>query len=998
MHINEHTAAGDFLHGFDIVSVTDLPELESKGVFARHRETGCEVYHLLNDDEENLFSYSFLTPPVDSTGVAHILEHSVLCGSKNYPLKDPFLILAKQSVKTFLNAMTFPDKTVYPASSMVEADYFNLMTVYGDAVFFPLLDPWIFRQEGHRIELDDDGTASVQGIVFNEMRGNYSTFDTIAGDWSVRSILEGTLYAHDSGGDPACIPDLTYEQFREFHRKYYHPVNCRIFLYGNIPTGKQLSVLQEKFLSQFSRAPAVPPIDPVERRSEPRTLHIPAPSKDGDTRCTVHLNWLLGEITDAVTLMEAALVSEILFGHDGAILSRALLESALGEDIAPSSGLETELRYLCYSAGLRGVPREDAGKVERLILETLEKVAVNGISSEELDTAVHSLDFSNREIRRSHGPFALSHMRRSLRGWIHGYGPEQTLRFIPAFDRVKERIAADAGYIPGLIRTWFLDNGHRDLVVVYPDPEYEKRLDDQLSRIAAEALTAGQDKKSALLAEKKDLADHQQQAEAPEALARIPHVSRDDLPAMTETVPAEIGFSGSVPVIRHELPTNGIAYMDIAFPVDTLTVDEYLLLPLFATVLTSSGMDGLSWVEASALSARYTGALGTMLFTSSTVPGYAPPVSLPAGSVGRDYLIVRVRMLEELVDPALNVVFRCIETADFSDSDRLEDLLAEYRNDFESSLAPAGNLYASSLAAAGTGRSKAVDELWNGITQLEYVRTLYSRSRDPGALSALAEQLSALRKRIVASGMIISLTGTASALSVTERVLAQYTPGYCSPLPAEPLPGDRLFSAISRQVGGSGRVLIESSVQVGFAAAVLPAVRFGDASQGTQTVLAHYLSSGPLWERIRMAGGAYGAFCQTDLLEGLCVFSSYRDPSPLSSLDVFYQSLSHVAKNPIDETALEKIIIGCYSREVQPRSPSDKGFVSFIRLLYGITDTVRREKTESILSVTPAALAECSRELSQQWIHARQCVLAGKRMLETNKSDSFTGIVHRFTV
>lgn len=998
MHTTEHAAAGDFLHGFDIVSVTDLSELDSKGVFARHRETGCEVYHLLNDDEENLFSYAFLTPPVDSTGVAHILEHSVLCGSKNYPLKDPFLILAKQSVKTFLNAMTFPDKTVYPASSMVEADYFNLMEVYGDAVFFPLLDPWIFRQEGHRIELDDDGTASVQGIVFNEMRGNYSSFDTIAGDWSVRSILEGTLYTHDSGGDPACIPELTYEQFREFHRKYYHPVNCRIFLYGNIPTEKQLAFLQDKFLSSFSHAPAVSPLAPVQRRSAPRTLHIPAPSKDSDNRCTVHLNWLLGEASDAQSLMEAALVSEILLGHDGAPLSRALLESGLGEDVAPSSGLETELRYLCYSAGLRGVKREDAERVERLILETLEEVASGGISPEELETAVHSLDFSNREIRRSHGPFALTHMRRSLRGWIHGFGPEQTLRFIPAFERVKERLAADSGYIPRLIRTWFLDNGHRDLVVVYPDPDYENRLDDHLSRIAAEALAAGDEKRAALFAEKQDLAAHQDAPDSPEALARIPHVSRRDLPAMTETIPAEIGFSASVPLVRHEVPANGIAYMDIAFPVDTFTADEYLLLPLFASVLTSSGMDGLNWVEASALSARYTGGLGTMLFTSSTVPGYLPPVPLPAGTVGRDYLIIRVKMLEELAEPAVDFVFRCIETADFSDTGRLEDLLAEYRNDLESSLAPAGHHYASLLAAALTSRSKAVDELWNGITQIDYIRELYTSCKNGQELTNLSGRLSRLRKHLCSGGMLVSLTGTGSALSLTEKALAPHAAAYSSPIPADPLPEEQLYSAITHQVGGSGRLLVEGPLQVGFAAAALPAVRFGDPAQGSQTVLSHYLSSGPLWERIRMAGGAYGAFCQMDLLEGLCIFSSYRDPSPLSSLDVFYQSLSETGRTPIDDTTLEKVITGCYSREVQPRSPADKGFISFIRLLYGITDAQRREKIESILAVTPARLAECSRELSQQWILARQCVLAGKKLLDANKSNSFTGIVHRFTV
>ncbi|HPX47914.1 MAG TPA: insulinase family protein, partial [Treponemataceae bacterium] len=284
---------GTKLHGFEIIESRALPEINAVGVFARHEATGLEVFHLVNSDEENLFAYAFLTPPSDSTGVAHILEHSVLCGSKNYPLKDPFIVLAKQSVKTFLNAMTFPDKTVYPASSMVEADYFNLMSVYGDAVFFPLLDEATFRQEGHRFEFAEDGSVSIQGIVFNEMRGNYSSFDSIAGDWSLRSLLGGTPYDHDSGGDPADIPALTYKQFVQFHRTWYHPGNCRVFLCGNIPTEKQLALLQEQFLQHFGPRPAAVDFGSVRPFESPVEFDIPAPAGEQSdlSKVTVLLHW-----------------------------------------------------------------------------------------------------------------------------------------------------------------------------------------------------------------------------------------------------------------------------------------------------------------------------------------------------------------------------------------------------------------------------------------------------------------------------------------------------------------------------------------------------------------------------------------------------------------------------------------------------------------------------------------------------------------------------------
>lgn len=993
---------GEKIHGFEIVGITDLSELKSTGIYARHEVTGLEVYHLLNGDEENLFAYAFMTPPADSTGVAHILEHSVLCGSKNYPLKDPFMVLAKQSVKTFLNAMTFPDKTVYPASSMVEADYVNLMSVYGDAVFFPLLEEWVFRQEGHRFEFDDGGKVSIQGVVFNEMRGNYSSFDSIAGDWSLRSLLDGTPYEHDSGGDPADIPALTYEQFRAFHEKYYHPVNCRVFLSGNIPTEKQLKLLQERFLSHFGPAEKPVSVEPVKPFSAPREMEVPAPA--GEERelsgVTVMLNWLLPDSTDTVALLEANLLAEILLGHDGAPLSRALLESGLGEDIAPSSGLETEIRHMCFSAGLRGVQKGKERDFEKLVMGTIRNLAREGIPPEELETAVRSIDFSNREVRRSGGPFALTLMRRSLRGWIHGYGPDETLRYIPAFEEVKRRIAGDPDYLRSLIRRWFIENTHRSLVTVYPDPDYEKRLEDQLAT-RVRLFEAGLDdaKRKELLERQAAFFAFQKETDSPEILSRIPHLARGDLPLVTEHIETGIRFSNAVPVLVHEQPTNGIAYADFAVPVDVLDPEDYQLLPFFSSVFSGMGLGGLSWAETSALSAKLTGGLGTMLFTSSTVPGTKAPEPLPQTVCGRDMLIVRVKMLEELCDEAVDLVFRFFREADFSDTKRLVDLLLEYRNDLDSSLAPAGNQYAVSRAGYATGLSKTVDEVWNGLSQVRFVRDLSAKIGEPSHAAELSARLDRIRGRLLSAGMTVNLTGTKEILEKLLVRLDLHTASFTAPVPPAETDRTRLLEIARGSVPeGVELELVSSALQVGFAATVLPSPVYGTSEQPVDTVFGHWLANGSLWEKVRTSGGAYGVFAYPDSLEDIFVFSTYRDPSPLKSLEIFREALESASLAPVDPVSLEKTITGAYSREVQPRSPSDRGFTAFIRILYGITDELRKQKLERIVSVTGDDIQNCARRMLDDWPSARSAVLGGKKMLKDGGKSFFSGKVTRYTV
>ncbi|MEA1910296.1 MAG: insulinase family protein, partial [Spirochaetota bacterium] len=400
---------GDSIHGFTLTSVSDLKEYKGKGYTFKHNKTGLELFHLHNDDTENLFSFSFKTPAYDNSGVAHILEHSVLSGSEKYPVKDPFMSLMKGSMNTFLNAMTYPEKTVYPAASPVEKDYFNMMSVYADAVFFPLLKKEVFHQEGHRLEFDEDGNLKIVGIVFNEMKGAYSDHDSIVGEWCYRSLLPDTQYCYDSGGEPEAIPDLSYEQFKKYHETYYHPSNCKVFLYGNIPSEKQLGFLDEKFLNTFEFKEVNTEIREQIRWEKPSFMELTSPlteNEDPRGKSTIAVNWLMNSIGNPLDLLSLEVLSEILLSNTGSPLYKSIIDSGLGEDISPVSGLETDVRELIFSVGIRGTDPDKKEPFEKLIENEFKKLVEKGLPSDTVKGALKRVEFRNREIKGG-APFGL---------------------------------------------------------------------------------------------------------------------------------------------------------------------------------------------------------------------------------------------------------------------------------------------------------------------------------------------------------------------------------------------------------------------------------------------------------------------------------------------------------------------------------------------------------------------------------------------------------------
>ena len=1002
--------------GFEILDVRELPEFGTDGlkvlaIWAKHQKSGAEVFHVYNDDSENLFSFNFATPPTNSTGAAHILEHSVLCGSASYPLKDAFLVLAQGSLQTFLNAMTYPDKTLYPASSVNEHDYFNLMSVYGDAVFRPLLSEWTFMQEGHHLFFSPEGKLQISGVVYNEMKGAYSSLDAYAGLWSFKAVLPGTPYEFESGGDPECIPELDWQGLKDFHRAWYSPANCRVFLAGNIPTEKQLEFLNEKFFSSLPAGNKNAPIPKTERWQSPRSFRIPCPA-GAEQKPTVLLSWLCGDVSDTVETLALTTLTEILLGHDGSPLTRALIDSALGEDLSPVSGFERDLRETSFCVGLRGVQplevrgirgldyeepglsiEEAAKKVEALIIGELERLEKEGIPKEEIEAALLGMEFSNREIRRSGGPFSLVWMSRSLRAWLHGGNPWDNLLFVPPFSDLKKRIEADGSYFEKMIRRYFLDNPHRAFIIIEPKENFLEEKETALAaRLEEIEKSLGSAAKEAILKKAAELQATQEKEDAPEALAAIPHLSRSDLSHEIETVKREYANVSGAPAFFHPIFTNGISYVDLAFPLDLFSPEDYLWFPFFSRTVVSMGLPGMDYGEVSSLLARIAGDFHAMLHSSPQTPGTNREEKLPTGNLdlrSRDWIIFRLKALDEKIGASLELALRLITEADFSDLRRIRDLVLEMKNDLDSSLAPAGHIFASGFSSRLFSRSRIIDELWCGLDQLLFVHKLSNMD-----VSEISAKLKSIQAALSGYGVLINLTSGAPGLAEGEigRLFGSFGPPRARKSASEDREGFTSLSEI-KSPGDKANVFASPSLQVGFAAMSLKASPFGSQFQAAELVFSHLLSTGALWEDIRMKGGAYGAFARVDHLEGFFSFLTYRDPNPLRSLDAFNSIIK--ARNSdclrsIGRQNVDKAVIGTYARETHPHTPAEKGLADFLRFLSGIEDSHRSERLKGIIALSESEIDAVPKRLAEETGFSHPVIITGNS--EAEKAASRLGV------
>ncbi|NTU85177.1 MAG: peptidase M16, partial [Chloroflexales bacterium] len=733
-------------HGFELLRDEQIPELNTRALLYRHVKTGAELLSLVTDDENKCFGVTFRTPPADHTGIAHILEHSVLCGSRKYPVKKPFFELVKSSVKTFLNAMTYPDKTTYPVASTNLADFYNLVDVYLDAVFFPLISPETLQQEGWHYELAEKGDPlNFRGVVFNEMKGQYSSPEYVLYRAGQSALFPDTTYGLSSGGDPKYIPDLSYEQFRQFHATLYHPSNARLFFYGDDDPERRLVIL-DACLAQFERADSPSQIGRQARFAAPRSAEqtYTAPADGASKKGMVTVSWMVGEETDVTRVFALDILSYILIGTAAAPLYKALLDSRLGESLTGGGYNDGQLQHT-FSVGLKGIDPADAPKVEDLILTTLRRLADEGIDPEQVASALNTVEFSLRENNTGSFPRGLSLMLRSMGTWLYDGDPLAALRFEAPLAAVRAAVERGERLFETLISETLLDNPHRVRVLLRPDPaQAERDAAEEQARLAAARERMSEADLDRIIAETEALRRLQEEPDLPEDLAKIPTLTIGDLDRQSKTIPTELREAGGAPLLFHDLFTNGIVYLDLAFDLRALPADLLPFAPLFARALTEMGTAKEDYVRLVQRIGRETGGV------------WAAPMSAAHLQSG-DYLgrfVVRGKATLARAPQLLAIIRDILLTVRLDDQERFRQIVTRARAGKESSLVPSGNAYARRRVAARLDASEWAEEEMGGIASLFFLRDLERRVADdwPGVLA----QLEAVRRHLVNRGSLVA--------------------------------------------------------------------------------------------------------------------------------------------------------------------------------------------------------------------------------------------------
>jgi len=938
-------------NGFTVMSVEELPSIRVAAVRIKHDKTGAEILHLFCDDAENLFSVGFRTPPRDSTGVAHILEHSVLAGSETYPVKDAFNELAKGTLQTFINAFTYPDKTVYPVSSQVKTDFFNLARVYSDLVLRPRLLPETFYQEGRHFELSDPGDLEsdliVSGIVFNEMRGAYSSPDTLMFKALQESLYPDTVYRFDSGGNPLVIPQLTYEQLKDFHRSFYSPSNARFFLYGNIRTEEHLDFLGE-VLSGFEPVAVESGIKLQPRFPAPRRVSgfFPAAVHDLENKTAVNIGWMMMENTDYEAVILLRVLSEALVGNAAGPLRKALINSGLGQDLSPVTGMEDDLRQIAFAVGLRGCAPGGAEKVENTVMEVLQKTAEEGFDPELIEGSLHQIEFRGREILRTQFPYSIVLMQRAYHTWLYDGDPLVGLKFPETIEKLRKQWSEDPGLFQRGLKKWFLENSHRVLSVLEPSAGFLEEMDNSLKdQLAREKARLSSSDLETIKNEAAKLKKIQAEPDSPQALATLPRLKRSDIPKQIDRIPAGESTIDGVPVYSHEIFANGVAYLDLAFDINDLGDDEQIILPLVGKLRTGMGAAGLDYLETAKRKTLKTGGIGYTLASGLNADG--------AGNWQK--LIFRLRMLHLNIPEAVKLIGDLLLEGDLSDEGRIRDIILESRNKLQASIIPSGHIFARRTAAAGLSIPSCREEQWNGRSQLCFQNEIAEKYQSRKVW--IQNSADALQKRIFNSGrLFVNMTGEFEALKKMKEELA----GLISRMP----PGSAAGSAPSDFCSGySSREGISIPAQVCYVAQAYAAPFYYAELAPQLMVLCRVLSNDYLYKKIRVLGGAYGGMSVYDPLVGHFALLSYRDPNLIETLRVYEGAKSVVSEGRIDDDDLEKAVIGTIGALDRPMDPSTKGYVSMVRKFAGLTDEGREKFRLNVLDCNKASAIEAGRQV-----------------------------------
>lgn len=684
---------------YEVIRKDFVSEYGAATTLYRHKKSGAELLSVSNDDDNKVFGITFRTPPEDSTGVPHILEHSVLCGSRKYKTKDPFVQLLQGSLQTFLNAFTYPDRTCYVVASQNEKDFQNLVNVYTDAVFHPraISDPMVHAQEGWHLELEKKEDPLIyKGVVYNEMKGVYSSPDSLLNRASQRSIFPDTTYGVDSGGDPKVIPELSFEQFSEFHGKFYHPSNSRIFFAGDDDIYSRLELMDE-YLKEFDELPEAKPASaiPWQKKvyTEPKQQKLPYPvGADQPETHMVMVNWLMNDRPfTAFEELTIGIMDRLLMGTTSSVLRKTLTESGLGEAIV-GGGLSDELLQATFSVGLKGVKPEDVPKVEQLILDTLDKVVAEGFEDDDVASSMNSIEFSMREFNTGSFPKGLSFMLGAMSKWLYDQSPTEALKFEGPLAELKSKIASSGSKVfQDMIREFIVDNTHRTTIELVPSKTLEEEvLKEEQDRLAAIKSGLSDNELEEIIEKTKKLKELQGAEDTPEERATIPTLELADLKRESTEYPIAVSHNendSGVTVLRHELAsTSGIAYCVLAVDLSGLAVDDIPLLPLFTRSLMETGAGPYDQVALSRQIGINTGGISVSSLTTAVHPEGADEDKVLSGNYLQTKLIVRGKATSDKTDKLFSLMKLVLTEARLDSKARAIEMLKEAKSRAESGI------------------------------------------------------------------------------------------------------------------------------------------------------------------------------------------------------------------------------------------------------------------------------------------------------------------------
>ncbi|KAF9903247.1 Mitochondrial presequence protease [Linnemannia zychae] len=947
---------GKSVHGYTVVESRHIKELELDAIRLKHDKTGAEHLHIARDDSNNVFGVGFATPPDNSAGVPHILEHTTLCGSRSYPVRDPFFKMLNRSMATFMNAYTASDYTLYPFSTTNPVDYKNLRNVYMDAAFFPHLRELDFKQEGWRLEHenpnDKNSPIVFKGIVYNEMKGQMADAGYLFYSKMQQYMFPETTYAHNSGGDPANITDLTHAELVHFHKTHYHPSNARFYTYGNFPLEESLETINSK-LQEFS--PITPPLAEkiVKPFDSPRRVNLTCPvdpmsSPEKQTKMSV--SFLTNKATDTFDGFGLRILSDLLTDGHASPMYKALIESNLGSEYSANTGYDGSTMVSSLAFGVQGMKPDDIAKVEETITNVLQKVQQEGVDPKRIEAIVHQMELGQKHKTSF---FGMSLMQGLSSGWFNGCNPVDLLELNKNIERLKTEIAAGP-FFQNLISKYLLNNPHKLVFTMTPSADYGAEVAaNETTRLMGKTSVLTNADKEAIYQQGLELLKNQEKVED---VSCLPTLKIDDISKKTKTFALEHSAVSSVPVQWRPTSTNGITYFRGISVIPGLTPEQKQYLPLFTDSLTSLGTHKRAMSEIDDEIRLYTGGIRVSPFLStshSTIDSTQEGISFSSYCLDRNQ------------DRMYDLLGSLVRETNFDNVDKLRTLIQGNASALSNSVADSGHVFARTNAGSHLTPAGQASELYGGMSQVQFMNAL-SQKEDLSEVSQRLKEIAALA--IKRSRLRLALTCGEDQMSNNEKVVDQFI----SRLDASP--ADRVAQLAFTPTFENS--FFELPYGINFTAKCLRGVPYTHEDGAKLQILASLMSNLYLHREIREKNGAYGGGAGYAPTGGVFSFYSYRDPSPQKTLTTYQDSVRWVLdRSDFTEQELAEAKLSLFQRMDAPVSAAEEGMVVFTE---GITDEMRQTRREQLLKVTSADVKDVAlRYLLDQ--PSSHCILGDKQ-------------------